>query len=70
MRTPLLHKTLREWCIKFATLFTEELHHRESRRGFRWHLSEVCTSIDGVRHWLFLGKTDAHLGQSSAVDHA
>ena len=27
MRTPLLHETLREWCIKFATLFAEELHH-------------------------------------------
>ena len=37
------HETLRKWCIKFATLFTEEL-----------------------RHWLFLGRTDARLGQSSA----
>ncbi len=35
------HETLREWCIKFATLFTEELHHQEPRRGSRWHLDEV-----------------------------
>ena len=35
------HETLREWCIKFATLFTEELRHREPRRGSRWHLDEV-----------------------------
>ncbi len=47
------HETLREWCIKFATLFTEELRHREPRRGSRWHLDEVCKSVDGVRHWLW-----------------
>jgi len=53
MRMPLLHETLRGWCIKFATLFTEELRHREPRRGSRWHLDEVYTSVDGVRHWLW-----------------
>ena len=47
------HETLREWCIKFATLFTEELRHRKPRRGSRWHLDEVCTSVDGVWHWLW-----------------
>jgi len=35
MRTPLLHETVREWSIKFAALFTEELRHREPRRGSR-----------------------------------
>ena len=24
-----------------------------TRRGSRWHLDEVCTSVDGVRHWLW-----------------
>ena len=47
------HETLREWCIKFDTLFAEGLRHREPRRGSRWHLDEVCTSVDGVRHWLY-----------------
>jgi putative transposase len=47
------HETLREWCIKFGPLFGEELRHREPRRGSRWHLDEVCTSVDGVRHWLW-----------------
>jgi putative transposase len=47
------HETLREWWVKFATLFTEELRHREPRRGSRWHLDEVCISINGVRHWLW-----------------
>ena len=61
MRTPLLHETLREWCIKFGPLFVEELRHQEPRRGSWWHLDEVCTSVDGVRHWLVLVRT-ARLG--------
>jgi putative transposase len=47
------HETLREWCIKFGPLFAEDLRHREPRRGTRRHLDEVCTSVDGVRHWLW-----------------
>ena len=47
------HETLREWCIQFSALFAEDLRHREPRRGSRWHLDEVCTSVDGVRHWLW-----------------
>ena len=53
MRTPLLHETLREWAIKFGPLFAADLRHREPRRGSRWHLDEMCTSVDGVRHWLW-----------------
>jgi len=47
------HETLREWCMQFAPFFTEDLRHREPRRGSRWPLDEVCTSVDGVRHWLW-----------------
>ena len=47
------HETLREWCIKFGPLFAQDLRHREPRRGSRWHLDEVCTTVDGVRHWLW-----------------
>ena len=50
------HETLREWCIKFSSMFAENL----PQRGSRCHLDEVCTNVDGVRHWLFLGRTDAH----------
>jgi len=46
------HETLREWNIKFAPLFAEDLRQQEPRRGSRWFLDEVCTSVDGVRHWL------------------
>ncbi|THF66692.1 IS6 family transposase [Deinococcus sp. Arct2-2] len=47
------HETLREWCMKFGSFFAEELRHRESRAGSRWYLDEVCTSVNGVRHWLW-----------------
>ena len=47
------HETLREWCIKFGPLFVENLRHREPRRGSGKHLDEVCTTVDGVRHWLW-----------------
>ncbi|CAM4032834.1 IS6 family transposase [Deinococcus marmoris] len=47
------HETLREWCMKFGSLFAEALRHREPRRGSRWYLDEVCTTVDGVRHWLW-----------------
>ena len=45
----------------FRPLFVEALRHREPRRGSRWHLDEVCTTVDGVRHWLVLVRT-ARLG--------
>jgi len=47
------HETLREWCIKFGPPFAEELRHREPRRGSRWYLDEVRTTVDGVHHWLW-----------------
>jgi len=47
------HKTLREWCIKFGPLLAEDLRHRELRRGSQWHLDEMCTSVNGVRHWVW-----------------
>ena len=53
------HETLRQWNIKFAPLLTEELRHREPRRGSRWFLDEVCVEIGGRKHWLFLARTDA-----------
>ncbi|GHF54559.1 putative transposase [Deinococcus metalli] len=47
------HETLRQWNIKFDPLLTEELRHREPRRGSRWHLDEVCVLVAGVKHWLW-----------------
>ena len=47
------HETLRQWNIKFAPLLTEELRHREPRRGSRWFLDEVCVEVGGVKYWLW-----------------
>lgn len=47
------HETLREWCINFSSLFAENLRYREPRRGSGWYLEEVCTTVDGVRQWLW-----------------
>lgn len=47
------HETLRQWNIKFAPLLTEELRHREPRRGSRWFLDEVYVEISGRKHWLW-----------------
>jgi len=47
------HETLREWAITFGPLFATGLRHREPRWGSRWLLDEVCTTVEGVRHWLW-----------------
>ena len=44
------YETLREWCMKFGSFFTEGLRHRAPRRGARWYLDEVYTGADSVRH--------------------
>ena len=46
-------ESIRTRCINFSSEFAQNLRHREPRRGSRWHLDEVCTSVDGVRHWLW-----------------
>jgi transposase-like protein len=53
MRTPLLRESIRNWCVKFSDLFVQGLHHREPRRGSRWHLDEMCVDVGGVKHWLW-----------------
>ena len=40
-------------CIKFGPLFAEDLRQWEPRRGSHWYLDEVCTTVDGSRHWLW-----------------
>ncbi|MGY2894324.1 transposase-like protein [Deinococcus sp. UYEF24] len=47
------HETLRQWNIKFAPLLTEELRHREPRRGSRWFLDEVYVEIGSKKFWLW-----------------
>lgn len=49
------HATLRQWNMKFAPLLTEELRHREPRRGSRWHLDEVCVKVGGGKALVVAG---------------
>ena len=53
------HETLRQWNIKFAPLLTEELRHREPRRGSQWFLDEVCIEIRGKKFWLWRAVDDS-----------
>jgi len=53
------HETLRQWNIKFAPLLTEELRHREPRRGSRWFLDEVCLEIRGRKFWFWRAVDDS-----------
>lgn len=55
------HETLRQWNIKFAPLLTEELRHREPRRGSLWFLDEVYVEIGGRKHWLWRAVVGASL---------
>ena len=51
---PCSSTALHNQCPKPSTLVhTSSRCHREPRRGSRWHLDEVCTSVDGVGHWLW-----------------
>ncbi|THF70901.1 IS6 family transposase [Deinococcus sp. Arct2-2] len=47
------HDTLREWNITFSPWFADHLRHRDPRPCSRWHMDEVCTTVGGVRHWLW-----------------
>jgi putative transposase len=52
------HDILREWSITFSPLVAEERRHREPRPCARWCISEVCTSVGGVRPWLWRAVDD------------
>jgi len=53
------HETIRQWNIKFAPLLSEELRHREPRRGSRWFLDELCIEISGKKLWLWRAVDDS-----------
>ena len=50
------HETLREWCIKSATFFTEDLRHQEPCRGSWWHLDEVWILSANSESPVFVGR--------------
>jgi putative transposase len=48
----LTYETIRQWCLKFRQTYANELKHRRSRSGDKWHLNEVFLTINGKLHSL------------------
>ena len=42
------HETIRKWCNKFATSFTEVIKKKQRKPTDKWHLDEMNIKINGV----------------------
>src|SRR5215813_9038464 len=47
------HEAVRQWCQKFGQDYANRLRRRRPRPGDKWHLDEVCVTINGKRHYLW-----------------
>jgi putative transposase len=47
------YEAIRKWCLKFGQAYANQLRRRRPRPGDKWHLDEVCLTIQGVRHYLW-----------------
>src|ERR1700716_2293458 len=45
------YETVRQWCLKFAPSYANELRHRRPRCGDKWHMDEVMLTIRGQKHY-------------------
>jgi putative transposase len=48
----LTYEAVRYWCRKFGQGYANQLRCRRPRPGDKWHLDEVCLTINGARHYL------------------
>jgi putative transposase len=48
----LTYETIRQWCLKLGQQYANELKHRRSQPGDKWHLDEVFLKINGTQHYL------------------
>ena len=48
-----MHKTIRQWNLKFGREFANRIRWQAPRRGDKWHLDEVVISVAGKKHWLW-----------------
>src|ERR1700749_1980348 len=46
------YETVREWCLKFGSLYALLLRRKRARIGSKWHLDEVFIQMNGVQHYL------------------
>lgn len=49
----LSYEAVRYWCRKFGQQYANQLRHRRPQPGDKWHLDEVCLTIQGERHYLW-----------------
>src|SRR6266404_9975758 len=47
------YEAIRQWCLKFGQDYANRLRRRRPRPGDKWHLDEVCLTINGQRHYLW-----------------
>ena len=47
------HEAVRQWCQKFGQDYANRLRRRRPRPGDKWHLDEVCVTINGKCHSLW-----------------
>jgi putative transposase len=47
------YEAIRKGCRKFGQSYANEIRHRRPRPGDKWHLDEVCLTINRERHYLW-----------------
>jgi len=47
------YEAIRQWGLKFGREFANRIRRRAPRRGGKWHLDEVVTTIAGKKPWLW-----------------
>jgi putative transposase len=47
------HEAIRTWCRKFGQDYANRLRRRRPQPGDKWHLDDVCVTINGKRHYLW-----------------
>jgi putative transposase len=47
------HETVRNWCNKFGSMFTEVIKKRERKPTNKWHLDEMNIKVNGIKYILW-----------------
>jgi len=47
------HETIRNWCNKFGSKFTEVIKKRERKPTDKWHLDEMNIKVNGIKYVLW-----------------
>jgi putative transposase len=44
------HEAIRQWGLQCAQDYAQQLKRRRAQPGAKWHVAEVCLTINGKRH--------------------